>query len=178
MKHTESQSVGKFWLMSQMIKWRNLMNPPRLVLDEAGVSEGQFVVDYGCGPGEHSLEAARMVGPEGRVFAMDIQPEAIKAVKQLMADQQMDHVHTVHTDCNTGLDDGAIDVVFCYDAWHHLPDKEEMLAEWRRILKGDGILAVNDHHLEDQVLIQQLTQSGKFKLKASLKRSCLFSPRR
>ena len=48
-------------------------NPQRRLRD-APLKEGMAVVDYGCGPGRHTLAIAKQVGPKGKVFAVDIQP--------------------------------------------------------------------------------------------------------
>jgi len=43
-------------------------------LKKAGVKEGQVIVDLGCGPSRFTILAARIVGPEGKVYALDIHP--------------------------------------------------------------------------------------------------------
>ena len=47
---------------------------PERCLREAGVTAGQTVVDYGCGPGLFTFPAADIVGAEGKVYAVDIEP--------------------------------------------------------------------------------------------------------
>ncbi len=65
-----------FRLMSLEYRFKSLLSPPEKVLNEAGIRKGSVVVDYGCGPGRYTIPVARMVGKEGRVYAIDIHPLA------------------------------------------------------------------------------------------------------
>jgi predicted methyltransferase len=57
---------------------RDLIRPPRAILREAGLGPGMAVLDFGCGPGGFSVAAVRLVGPAGRVYALDLRPEVIQ----------------------------------------------------------------------------------------------------
>jgi ubiquinone/menaquinone biosynthesis C-methylase UbiE len=55
---------------------------PLTLLTTAGLAAGQTVLDLGCGAGFFALPAARLVGPQGRVIAVDVQPEMVQATQQ------------------------------------------------------------------------------------------------
>jgi ubiquinone/menaquinone biosynthesis C-methylase UbiE len=56
--------------------------PARDLLIDAGVQAGMSVADVGCGPGFFTLPAAALVGPSGRIYALDITPEMLLAVQE------------------------------------------------------------------------------------------------
>ena len=68
---------------------------PWSALDGFGIKRGQTVVDYGCGPGSYLRRASELVGPEGRVLAVDIHELAIKAVMRRIDKEQLSNVTPV-----------------------------------------------------------------------------------
>ena len=72
-------SIG-FKLMSLMFKVRDFFRPRLDVLKEAGIESGVCILDYGCGPGSYMVPLAKLVGPAGKIYALDIHPLAIKKV--------------------------------------------------------------------------------------------------
>lgn len=61
-----------FKMMVWTFKIGDIFNPPGDILDEFNISEGDIVVDYGCGPGRYLKKASELVGDNGRVYAVDI----------------------------------------------------------------------------------------------------------
>ncbi len=57
-----------------------------------GIRAGMTVVDYGCGPARYTPRFAKLVGSSGKVYAVDIQPLAMEAVKQKMAKEHLDNI--------------------------------------------------------------------------------------
>jgi ubiquinone/menaquinone biosynthesis C-methylase UbiE len=150
--------------MAFMFKMRDLVKPRGKILDELGIREGFKVLDFGCGPGGYVLPAAKLVGGSGKVYALDINPAAVLAVKSLVAKNRLANVETILSDSATGLRAGAIDVVLLYDILHHLKNPDVVLNELRRVLKPDGILSVIDHHLKDEEIILKISGAGLFRL--------------
>ena len=70
-----------FKVMSLMFRIRDWFMSPTKVLEKLDIKEGQTVLDFGCGPGSHTIPA-EMVGERGRVCALDIHPLAIKTVEK------------------------------------------------------------------------------------------------
>ena len=54
---------------------------PSFVLAQSGIGEGMQVADFGCGQGDFALAAAKLVGPEGKVCAIDIQDSALSSTR-------------------------------------------------------------------------------------------------
>ncbi|HAR35897.1 MAG TPA: SAM-dependent methyltransferase [Acidobacteria bacterium] len=153
-----------FLLLALSYKIRDLRRPRRIILEEVEIKPGDRVLDFGCGPGSYLLPLVEMVGPPGKIYALDINPLAIRMVRGLAERKQLKNISTIHSDGPTGLPDDYLDVVLLYDVFHHLEQPQEVLRELHRILKPGGILSVSDHHLKASQIIQALTESNLFKL--------------
>lgn len=156
-----------FWL-------RDKITPPLQILSEVGIEPGCAVLDFGCGPGGFTIATAELVGKSGKVFAADIHPLAIKKVNRAARRRKMDHVQTIHTDCETGIESDTIDVVLFYDTFHSLDYPEKILAEMHRVLKPGRILSFSDHHLQEDEIVESITSSGMFKLVRCTSETYLF----
>jgi len=145
--------------------------PRENVLLEVGIKPGFCILDYGCGPGSYTIIAAKLAGERGKVYALDIHPLAIQMVKNMSEKKKLTNVEIILSDCATGLPDQSVDVVLLYDTFHGLSKPDEVLAEMHRVLKPDGILSFNDHHLkEESEIISRITGKDLFKLSEKGKR--------
>ena len=153
-----------FRAMSLFIRIRNTLSPPEKTLKEAGIQPGHTVLDYGCGPGAHSIAAAKLVGPSGKVYALDIHPHAIRSVQKKASRKSLNNIETIQSGCATGLQDNSLDFVLLYDTFHELNDPRGVLAELARVFKPEGLLSFSDHHLKEQEITSGVTDSGLFSL--------------
>lgn len=161
----KSMSDFGFRLMSFGYKFRDFRLPRMNILKEVEIKPGFYVLDYGCGPGGYIAAAAQLVSESGKVYALDIHPLAIKQVQDIVSKQKIANVETILSDCATGLPDESIDIVLLYDIFHSLSKPDEVLAELHRVLKPDGILSFNDHHMkEEPEIISKVTGKGLFTL--------------
>ncbi|MBM3119462.1 MAG: class I SAM-dependent methyltransferase [Chloroflexi bacterium] len=164
-----------FRLMSFTYKLRDLFLPRINILREAGIRLGFHVLDYGCGPGSYILPLTELVGKSGRIYAVDINPLAVQAVKKLISKRGFSNVEVIHSDCKTGVPEESIDVVLLYDVFHDLSDPAGVLKELHRVLKPNGILSFTDHHLKEEEIISGMTSGRLFRLSAKGARTCTFS---
>lgn len=153
-----------FKMMAFMYKFRDLLRPRKNILEEAELKPGFHILDYGCGPGGYSLVAAEMVGPTGKVYALDIHPLAVKRVQDAASKKGLRNVETIHSDCATALENDSVDVVLLTDILHMLSERDSVLEELYRVLKPNGKLSCNDHHMKEQEIISALTEKGLFEL--------------
>lgn len=149
-------------------------NPPKKWLAEAGVKRGYVVLDFGCGHGAFTDAAAKVVGREGRVYALDADAEAILAVEEKARRKKLSNVTTIRSDGPTGLPDASVDVVLLYDCYHELDAPESVRRELARVLKGGGKLSFADHHLPEKEIIAALTGPPLFALSRKYKRTYSF----
>ena len=112
----------------------------------AGVAPGGTVVDYGCGPGYFTLAAARLTGPEGKVYAVDLEPRMVELVGRRAAEADLANVTAVAGDGNRAdLPDGIADYVICVQVMHYADGRDGQVAIARdlyRLLKPDGRVLV------------------------------------
>ena len=134
-------------------------------LRASGVHDGQTVLDYACGPGYYSVLAASLVGPAGRVIALDIQPAAVAMTAARARARGDVNVATVVSDRATGLPDASVDLVLLYDAIAGIADRRGVLAELDRVLKPGGDLSVWVEHRDPLFTIPLITENSRFVLR-------------
>ena len=71
-----------FAIMKTVLTVRNIFRKPGRTLRGMGLRKGQIVLDYGCGIGSFAIPAAKIVGDDGFVYALDIHPLAIRTIEQ------------------------------------------------------------------------------------------------
>jgi ubiquinone/menaquinone biosynthesis C-methylase UbiE len=170
----KTQSNLNFRLMSLSFRFRDFFSPRKNILKEVGITAGSCVLDFGCGPGGYIAPLTNLVGKSGKIYALDTNHLAVKSVRDMMIKKHLTNIETIQSDCKTGLPDNSVDVILLYDTFHDLKHANDVLKELHRVLKGRGILSVNDHHLEENELVTNLTKSGFFKLSGKGKRTHSF----
>ena len=153
-----------FLFMAVFFKLKDLLISPSKKLMETGLQPGFHVLDYGCGPGSLSIAAALMVGPEGKVYAADIHPLALRMVQRASSERGLANIETIQTDRDTGLISNSIDAVLLFDTFHDLADPDGVLLELYRVLKPNRILSFSDHHMTEFEIIPRVTGKGLFRL--------------
>jgi ubiquinone/menaquinone biosynthesis C-methylase UbiE len=83
----------------------------RPILDRVGIRPGETVLELGPGPGAFTVDAARRIGPEGKLIAVDIQPEMIAWVERRVREAGLTNVEThVVSAYELPLDDDSVDL--------------------------------------------------------------------
>jgi len=123
-------------------------------LKKIGLKPGRIVLDFGCRVGHYTIPAAKVLGNDGIVYAVDKEQQALDELKQKASDLNLRNIRTINTSGRVQIDleNDSADVVLFYDVLHYHEKKErEMLyAEAHRVLKQDGLLSVYPKHtLED-----------------------------
>lgn len=85
----EPQSNLDFKLMALTYKFRDFFLPPKNILKEVEIKSGSHVLDYGCGPGSYIIPLVELVGKDGKIYALDIHPLAIKKVQSIASKNQL-----------------------------------------------------------------------------------------
>ncbi len=124
---------------------RRLYQSPRSILSPH-VRAGMVVVEPGPGMGFFTLDLARLVGDQGKVIAIDLQPRMLRALERRAARRGVrNRIETrlVARD-RTGMEDleGRIDLVFAFAVVHELPDKARFFVAAARALKPGGRLLI------------------------------------
>ncbi len=163
---TDKQKMPRigFAIMKMVLTLRSLFKKPERILHEMGLREGQTVLDYGCGIGSFSIPAAKMVGDDGVVYALDIHPLAIKAVEKKIEKKQIANIKTILSSRGTGLPDESVDVVLLYDVFQMVSDRDKLLDELHRVLKSGGILFATAEHLDPKEFMNIFARGNLFTL--------------
>lgn len=139
---------GASWLMR---KTRESEEHCSLVLSNIGLKPGMTICDMGCGSGYYSLDMAKLVGKEGKVLAVDIQPQMLRMLRTRMKKAKIDNIEPIlGTYIDPKLPPDSCDIIFCVDVYHEFSHPEHMLAKMRTALKKDGLLLLVEFRAEDE----------------------------
>jgi SAM-dependent methyltransferase len=138
------------------------------VMDILGVAPGKTVADIGAGSGWFTVRAARRVGESGVVYAVDINPEAIRYIGERAQKEQLHNVKTiVGKPDDPLLPAGAIDSVLLLKTYHEVAEPVALLQKLRATLRPGarvGIIDRNgngeDHGVGRDVVLHEATQAG------------------
>ncbi len=122
---------------------------PFKVLEEAGVRAGMKVADFGCGTlGHYVFPAAQLVGPDGKVYAIDILKSVLNGVESRIKLESASNVETLWGDLERpngiNLPDGALDVGLLINNLFLSKQREALVKECARMVKSGGRMVVID----------------------------------
>ena len=138
---------GADWLVRSE---RESEESPDAALDAIGIRKGSAVADIGAGVGYFTWRMAERTGPEGKVYANDIQPAMLELLKKNIAERGLHNVETVlGTVDDPRLPAGKIDLVLLVDVYHEFSQPQKMLQKIRQSLKPDGRLVLLEYRKED-----------------------------
>lgn len=139
-----------------------LFRDPYEVLKAAGLKPGHVVLEVGCGPGFFTIPAAKIVGEQGGVFALDISALAIERVQQKIEKEDVTNVKTVLADAaRTGLPDESFDLIFVFGFAHHAGGLDGILTELHRLLKPGGMLSTEGGLQVSPELFHRVKRQGR-----------------
>jgi len=121
---------------------RRLLHRPRRIL-EPMVRPGMTAMDFGCGMGLFTIAMARLVGPQGRVIAVDLQPRMLdvlrrRASKAGVADRIVTHACKPNTIGRTDV----LDFALAFYSAHEVPDLKRLITELHQRLRPGGRLLI------------------------------------
>lgn len=121
----------------------NGLQPPGQVLDIIGASAGMTVAEIGAGQGRYVVHLADRVGPEGKVYAEDIDGDALRHLADRCRRVGFANVETVLGDPeDPKLPAGKLDLIFVISSYHHFDDPVTLMKNARTALKPAGRLAI------------------------------------
>jgi len=133
------------WLVDNPIR-RLYIDP---VLDRIGIRPGETVLELGPGPSSFTIEAARRVGPAGKLIVAEIQPRMVAQVEERVRDEGLSNVEThVAGAYDLPIEDESVDRAFLITVLPEIPHHYRALDELKRVLKPGGLLSITEEFLD------------------------------
>jgi ubiquinone/menaquinone biosynthesis C-methylase UbiE len=128
--------------------YRRRIQPPRQLIERAGIQNGMQVLDLGCGSGAFTPSIARTVGDKGKVYALDIQADMLKQLERKLSRHENRDIRNIklieRSAYELPFEDSSLDLVSMVTVLPEIPDRNRALAEVKRVLKSGGLLAVTE----------------------------------
>jgi len=128
--------------------YRRRIQPPTQIIERSGIKKGDRVLEIGCGSGAYTTFVAREVGEDGIVEALDIQPAMLAQLEKKLSKPENSDIKNIRLHESSAyqlpFEEGSIDLVYMITVLPEIPDQGKILAEVRRVLKVNGILAVTE----------------------------------
>ena len=123
------------------------------LLKALDVKPGQVACDMGCGNGFYTLQLAELVGPTGKVLAVDIQSEMLSYLRSQMRKEKVTNIQPLlGTPIDPRLEPESVDLMLLVDVYHEFSHPEQMLAAIRESLKPRGRVALVEFREEDPLV--------------------------
>jgi len=138
------------------------------VMDLLKIREGSGVADIGAGSGWFTVRAARRVGTNGKVYAVEINSEFLKHIERRAADENLSNIQTVLGKENDPmLPADSLDAVLILKTYHEIAQPIQLLTRLRQSLKQDALLGIidrngngKDHGISKRTVINEAKEAG------------------
>jgi ubiquinone/menaquinone biosynthesis C-methylase UbiE len=159
----DEEGTGKFYFGRQIAKtmgrdgiaWleraqRANEERPQQLLAALALRGGETVVDLGAGSGYYVRRLAPLVGPQGRVIAVEVQPAMLAALRENVAAEQLTNVEVVEGgEQDPKLATNSVDLALLVDVYHEFAYPYEMMGRVREALKPGGRVVLVEYRAED-----------------------------
>jgi predicted methyltransferase len=159
----DPDGIGKFYLGREIAHvmgpggaaWlarpeREAEERPQLAIEALAIKPGQTVADLGAGVGYYTFRVAPLVGKQGKVLAIDVEPKMLRYISMQARRDTVENVVTVlSTPSDPNLPPNSVDLLFMVDVYHELEFPLEMMLKVREALKPGGRVALIEYRAED-----------------------------
>lgn len=149
---------------------------PDQILETLALQRGQNIADIGAGGGYFSLRFADAVGREGKVYAVDTDPEFLEFIRNSAMEKGLNNVETVlAAEDKLILPEKSLDFVFVRNVYHHLPNRIEYFRNLRGLLKPRGKIVIIEykrggglfsfrrifgHYVPRETILEEMEEAG------------------
>ncbi len=177
------EGIGKFYLGREIAKvmghegagWlerpsRSYQEKPGNAIDNLGLKSTDIVADIGAGTGYFTFRISPLV-PEGKVLAVDIQPEMLELINFVNYEENITNVKTILGDVdNPNLPPSSIDIALLVDAYHEFEYPREMMLRIVEGLKPGGRVVLLEYRSENpMIMIKGLHKMSQKQVKKEMK---------
>jgi predicted methyltransferase len=122
---------------------RDSWQKPDQIMDTLAIADGSTVADIGAGAGWFTIRLARRVGPNGVVYAQDVQRQMLEAIRRRVSREGLQNVQArLGTDTDPNLPAGAIDAILVVDVYPEVDDRVTFLRNLAGALKPNGRIGI------------------------------------
>ena len=116
---------------------------PDQIMDALGIADGSKVADIGPGAGWFTIQLARRVGPNGHVYAEDVQRPMLEAIRRRVSREGLQNVEPrLGTETDPNLSPNALDAALMVDMYQEIVERVTFLRNLARALKPNGRIGV------------------------------------
>jgi ubiquinone/menaquinone biosynthesis C-methylase UbiE len=146
---------------------------PQKVIAALKIQPGAVVADLGSGSGYFTFRLADAVGPGGKVYAVDVDPDMIELVAKAAKDKDQSNIETILAKPeNPLLPKAGVDLIFTSNTYHHIDDRVAYLANLRQFLRPGGRIAIIEfdrrgwlqgllrHYTPSEFIQREMEQAG------------------
>ena len=138
------------------------------VMDTLRITPGKGVADIGAGSGWFTVRAARRVGLAGTVYAVDINPEAVRYIERRLRRESLPNIKTILSKSDDPmLPQATVDAVLLLKTYHEIADPVALLEHLRPALKSGARLGIidrngngTDHGVGRKIVVEEAAQAG------------------
>jgi SAM-dependent methyltransferase len=128
---------------------RDAWQMPDAVMDAMGIADGSAVADIGAGGGWFTVRLARRVGPNGIVYAEDVQPQMVEAIRRRVDREGLRNVRALKGDtADPRLPPDSVDAVLIVESTQEFADAVELLRRLAAALRPGGRLGIINSRVE------------------------------
>ena len=140
--------------MDYMKKWLDRMG--EIFLIDIGIEQNHSVIDFGCGNGNYTIPAAKVVGEGGRVYAIDKNKESLDKLMQRSEKIGLKNIERIDVSerIKVPLQEESVDVVLLYDVIHLVGNRRKLLTEMYQVLKTNALISVYPKHHQEYMNIE------------------------
>lgn len=119
---------------------------PEKVIDSLGIRAGDRIADVGAGGGYFTFRLAEATGPEGRVYAVDVDRDMTEYLEERARDEGAENVEVILAQYHDPLlQEGGVDLVFTCNTYHHIQNRSDYFANVQKYLRTGGRVAIVEY---------------------------------
>jgi ubiquinone/menaquinone biosynthesis C-methylase UbiE len=135
------------------------------IIQKLNIKVGSHVADVGCHEGYFTIKLSRVVGKEGKVYAVDISRDKIEKLKKHLEDRKIQNVAPIiGEENNPHLPSHALDAVLIVDSYHEMDAHQEILQRIKEALKVGGLLVICEPIADERKKLSREEQERKHEL--------------
>ena len=151
---------------------------PNEVIAALALKPGEIIADIGAGTGYFAIRLSPHVGQNGHIYAVDINPDAIRQLNQRVHETGLANISTILAPPTNPLLPRPVDRILFVNVWHHIENQPGYLSVLKKALKPGGQIVMIDFHKRElpvgppiamriarEDLIRQMQTNG-FKVRA------------